>query len=445
MKWLLVFCLVLALLLSGCAAGQEDQPTAALYFAADGTGLSDRTLVRRDLPYSGEDAAASDLITLLLTAPAPEGAVNLLEGCELLSCRVEESGALMVDLSAPYGALTGLNLSLADACLVRTLLENLDGLQGVHLLCEGSPPPDREDLTYTAGDLLLETLDLQPVSREITVWFPGEDERFLEPETRTVIIRENEEIQRYILDELTAGPRVQGHTDLLRKVPELVLGVSRDRDLCYVNLSSEALEGFHDRFQTEATTLFSIVQSLTGAAEISAVQFLVDGTPRDSFCCLPIGAAIQGDDTLSGAPDAAAGQEAVTLWYPGPDGETLFPLERVVSYREGVSTAQLALESLLSAPVPFWAQLPIPERAEITRFRVQEGICYVEFSPEFLYNHLGTEEGETRIIRSIVATLTEFSAIDSVQCSIQGHLDASYQYFSFDAPLTRAGYSFWEE
>ena len=287
-------------------------------------------------------------------------------------------------------------------------------------------------------------MDLQPVDRGITVWFPDEELRFLQPEQRSVIIRENEEIQRYILGELAAGPREEGHADLLGGLPELVLGVSRDRELCYVNLNGAMAEEFHQEFRLEAMTLFSIVQSLCVEEEISQVQFLVDGAPAETFCCVPIGEPITGDPALTGDPDPAAGQEVVTLYYPGPGDLGMVPMSWVVSYREGVGTEQLALEALLETTVPFWSDLVLPRNGAVTGFRIQSGICYVEFSQEFYYNHQGTQAAEKELLDSIVATLTGFDAIHRVQCSVQGLIGASFQYYSLDAPLDGADITYYQ-
>jgi len=431
--------LLLALCLSLCAgcAAREPDDTVMLCFAAelaDGTNaaLVDKEVLREE---SGPEA----LVEQLLRETPPTGTVNLLAGCTLKGCVLREDGVLEVNLSEEYGALTDLDLSLADACIARTVLGALPEVTGVRILCQGLPPVGRGDQVYTAELLDLDLMDLQPVDREITVWFPEEELRFLQPERRSVIIRENEEIQRYILDELTAGARDDGHTDLLSDLPELVLSVSRDRELCYVNLGSASAQQFHGDFRLEAMTLYSIVQSLCAEDEIDAVQFLVDGAPAERFCCVPIREPIVGDAAVTGAPEPAAGQTVVDLYYPGPEELGLVQLPWVVSYREGVSTEQLTLEALLTAPVPFWSGLSLPRSGGISGFRIQSGICYVEFSQEFYYNHLGTQEGEQMLVESIVATLLEFDAIDKVQFSVQGLIDASFQHYSLDAPLDGRG------
>ena len=438
--------LVLCLLFTGCAGTSDPAQgrTVQLFFAdEEGGDMPDAVLFSQDALLSEEEDSPSGLIKLLLSGSAPDGYVNLLSLCSLLSCR-QDDGTLVVSLSSVYSQLSPLQLSLADACLVLTVCSAFPDIQQVQILCEGLPPTGREDQYYTPEDFHLEMLDLQPLNREITIWFGDYSGTFFTQETRQIIVRENEELERYVLEELITGPKDTGSSALLPQAETLLESASCDGNICYVNLSSQAESAFHQAFPQEAAALMSVVQSLTELDGIDAVQFLVDGAIQETFCCLPISAPIQRDTTLSGPPNTAAGETAVTLYYTAPDGSCLIPVQRVLTYQEGISTERSALESLLYDSRPFWAESFVPEGTEIIDFRIENGICYVEFSPAFLYARLQTAEGEARTIQNIVASLTAFSAIDGVQISIQGILSASYQYYQFDAPLTDAAFNFYQ-
>ena len=71
-------------------------------------------------------------------------------GVRLLGWSLEE-GALRLDLSEQYGALTGVDLTLADACLALTLAQ-APGVETVYVTVEGSEIPYRPIQQLAADD-----------------------------------------------------------------------------------------------------------------------------------------------------------------------------------------------------------------------------------------------------------------------------------------------------
>ena len=148
--------LALLLLCTACTPTQTEEPTEGgyiLYFVsvenrADGAALATEG---RDLPPEAEEAEG--LLTLLLAGP--EGSAlrsPFPAGTALRGVRVEESTAY-VDLSEAYGGLTGVDLTLADGCVVLTLCQ-LEGVEAVYLTVEGRSRPFR-DQVLTPADFLM--------------------------------------------------------------------------------------------------------------------------------------------------------------------------------------------------------------------------------------------------------------------------------------------------
>ena len=77
------------------------------------------------------------------------------DGVRLLSWGVED-GCLHLDLSEQYGGLTGIDLTIADACLALTFCQ-VEGVESVYVTVEGSEIPYRPIQRLTLEDVLLST------------------------------------------------------------------------------------------------------------------------------------------------------------------------------------------------------------------------------------------------------------------------------------------------
>lgn len=157
-KRLLTLVLTLLLLCAACVPGTSmDGPAegeAAVWFLAGENGTAGAALAPefRPLPQSGAEGEA--LLGLLLSGPEEPGLNSPFPGgTALKSLRIEGDLAL-VDLSEAYGGLSGVDLSLADGCIVLTLCQ-LTGIERVYLTVESGPRPFR-DQVLSPSDFLLE-------------------------------------------------------------------------------------------------------------------------------------------------------------------------------------------------------------------------------------------------------------------------------------------------
>lgn len=95
------------------------------------------------------NAAFRDPASQDLTSPYPDGV-------RVLSWELLEDGCLHLDLSEQYGSLTGIDLTVADACLTLTLCQ-AEGVASVYLTVEGDEIPYRPIQQLTREDVLLST------------------------------------------------------------------------------------------------------------------------------------------------------------------------------------------------------------------------------------------------------------------------------------------------
>ena len=279
MKRLMILMLVLALLCAGCGErghGEVETEEYPVCFVTreetaeggDG-GIASKSVV--DWEYHAlppGQRALDGLIRTLLAGPEGEGLASPFpRGTSLRGWR-QENGVVTLDLSEAYGGLSGVELTLADACIVLTLCR-LEDVEAVYLTVDGRPRPFR-DQVLTPADFLLEEGE------------PGEGR-----EERTLRLAAGDRIEVALLQELLSGPE-SGELD--RACPEgtVLRSLSLDGDRAVVNLSARFLEG-----EEAPLRLWAVVQTLEGVIPGVRVRFQVEGLALEEYGGVKLGQGLK--------------------------------------------------------------------------------------------------------------------------------------------------------
>lgn len=125
-------------------------------------------------------------------------------------------------------------------------------------------------------------------------------------------------------------------------------------------------------------------------------------------------------DSVSGGAASITNPFEVTLYFSGPDGNSLVPEIRVIEKSEGIARA--TIEELIAGPTPGNGLLPtIPQGTSLLDINVTaDGLCIVDFSQELLGEVSGEVIDDNLMVYSIVNTLTEFPTVDRVEFRIDG-------------------------
>ena len=101
---------------------------------------------------------------------------------------------------------------------------------------------------------------------------------------------------------------------------------------------------------------------------------------------------------------------------------------------EGQTRAEAVLSALLSGPETE-ALLPLlPEGVQVRSVRMDEGICYVTFSEDFLKNVPQTIQEQEDVLYSVVKSLCGLGDVQAVQISVEGG-ESYYGRVEINAPL----------
>ncbi len=300
-----VWALLCAALLAagGCAAretdpaGQDGQSYLIYYSAlSDEEGESAVEGERRVLSQGRETIPG--LMELLLGQPqSPELTSPFPGGLQLLDWQLTD-GVLHLDLSDQYYNLSGVNLTLADACLTLTLCQ-LEAVDSVYVTVEGHELPYRAIQQLSAEDILLAGGADEPMSLGVELWYLRQDGQGLAVERRQIIKNVDQTVVQAVLSAWAEGPHQTGLNSCLPEGSQILSADLKD-GVCTVDLSPEYLQGLPRNETRAALMIYAMVNTLCELDGVEAVQIYIDGQPAPAVGGLPLDRALIPDTTLGG-------------------------------------------------------------------------------------------------------------------------------------------------
>ena len=174
----------LLLLAAGCSAPPEEAEDGyQVYYSALEDRYAQQALASEPYGSAPPEEPIPDLVAALLDGPdSPDLTSPFPDGVRLLGWELED-GVLHLDLSEQYGGLSGVNLTVADACLTLTLCQ-VEGVDAVYVTVEGREIPYRPVQALTPEELFLSDGMDASASVALPFWYPRADGTGLAAETR---------------------------------------------------------------------------------------------------------------------------------------------------------------------------------------------------------------------------------------------------------------------
>ncbi len=121
-------------------------------------------------------------------------------------------------------------------------------------------------------------------------------------------------------------------------------------------------------------------------------------------------------------------QTIVSLYFNQKDTNTLVPEARGIDVKELINDPYETLMNLLIAgPKSDKLENVIPEGTKVNKIELKDNILNIDLSREFVENHIGGVEAESRTIYSIVNSLTQLNEIEAIKILVDGKDDASFK------------------
>ena len=290
MKKLILFLLCLLLVITGCTVYGKEEPVEegadyVLYFrerelsSAAGEGALRTETVRLDTEGLGAADVAKLLMAELLRGPRDTSLKNTIPAGALLVSLELEGTRAAVDLSAPYGTLSGVGLTLADQAIALTLTQ-LPEILTVKITVHGRELSYRDRQLFSGRDVLLAPEGDVVSTMEAVLYFLNHEGK-VTAESRTLELYEGDTQVGAVVQALEDGP---AEKELLPILPEgfRVKSVWLEENVCYANLSSGHLETV-GRQENLQVIIDAIARSLCSLESVHEVRFLVDGDFAETY------------------------------------------------------------------------------------------------------------------------------------------------------------------
>ena len=142
-----------------------------------------------------------------------------------------------------------------------------------------------------------------------------------------------------------------------------------------------------------------------------------------------------GDILLSSMDDEVRTLRA-RLFFTDAETGALSYESRTLQLYEGQTKAAAVLEALLYGPEDESLTAVLPENTEVVSIRVDEGICYVNLSKDFLENMPESLQQQENVVYSLVKSLCSLSDIQAVQIAVEGETLEYYGGIDVSVPLS---------
>lgn len=176
----------------------------------------------------------------------------------------------------------------------------------------------------------------------------------------------------------------------------------------------------------------AVVKTMTQIPEVDYIEFYVNDMPLVDYSQNKVG-FMSADNFIDNASGEINYYQNTTmvLYFASPSGTKLVETNINVVYDGTIPMEKLVVEQLMKGPDVIegleegTALATVPSSAVLQKITVSEGICYVDFSEEFLTKIPNITDRVA--IYSVVNSLTELDNVNKVQFLINGETKAIYQ------------------
>lgn len=153
MKKILLPLILILLLLAACNQPVEDSPYQ-IYFVAGSDVVYGEAIQGEDYELAeGDYLTVTNLLAALFAGPTDETLESPFpSGTQLIWATWRSDGVLRINLTEEYGGLTGIALTQADYCIVKTLCQ-IEGVTAIEILSASQENQFRNHAVLTLADL----------------------------------------------------------------------------------------------------------------------------------------------------------------------------------------------------------------------------------------------------------------------------------------------------
>ena len=206
-------------------------------------------------------------------------------GFQVLDMKLEE-GNLLIDVDAAYKELPAMTEVLVRAAVVRTLTQ-LPDVKLVMITVEGNQLYDKNGNTvsWMSADQFIDNdgneINTYELAR-VRLYFAGESGADLIEAVREKHYSTNVLMERFVVEELIAGPsgQIEGLFPSINPNTKIISVNVKDR-ICYVDFDSTFLTQIYN--VTSDVAIYSIINSLAELSSVNKVQISINGDTNVNY------------------------------------------------------------------------------------------------------------------------------------------------------------------
>jgi germination protein M len=272
----------------------------------------------------------------------------------------------------------------------------------------------------------------KPPGRLMTVnlYYPLTDSSELGMETREIEYAGAGALQA-ILNELLKPPVTPAFR---RAIPEgtKTYSVTLDGEVATVNFSS----GFNgDTDGMKRLSRGCVIKTLCAVDEVEKVQILIESEPMlrlsDGTPTGPLGE----EDILLTSPAVNADRTMLSLYFADKDAMGLAREYRLVTLKEGATLEQTVVAEIIKGPQNKAFFRTLTEDTKLLSAETRDGVCFINFSSDFVAKNSGGSAKETMAIYSLVNSLCELPGVNKVQLLIEGRKIEVFGHMAINEPF----------
>ncbi len=234
-----------------------------------------------------------------------------------------------------------------------------------------------------------------------------------------------------VVEQLLKGP---SDLPLVRIIPQgtKLISATTEGDLVNLEFSSEykSLSA-----QDELLARNSIAKTVFEIEGINRIKIFVDGNELLNSSGDSVG-EISKDSLITTPTENTTKYENITLYFSDDAAMYIVPEVRNAQIIDN-SLEKTVITELMKGPQNKALMPVIPEGTKLISIETKDGICFVNFSQDFVAKHSGGSAGEHMTVYSVVNSLTELEHIDKVQFLIEGNKIEVFKHLEFDKPFVR--------
>lgn len=319
-----------------------------------------------------------------------------------------------IQFSGEFALLSGIDLTIACACVTQTILELTPASQVV--ITAGGELLDGETaITMSRDSLNLFDDSVDRLQSVYTVYYTDSQRRYLIGQEVAVNLATRGDLETYLIEQLLTPP---AGSDLYSPLPEgtKLLDIRVEDGLCSVSFSAEFETNTFSRSDYQRLTLMSVVNTLTQLNSIDRVEFCIEGNLLLSYGLLSIAEPLEWDERVIGPVRTAVNEFDATLFLANGTEQLLTPVPTRIRQASGISQPELILRTLLNYESGNGLKTGIPKDTRLNSMTIADGVCAVDLSAEFLQSG----EQVPLALRTITATLCALEEIEAVRVTIDG-------------------------